>query len=238
LWLDGNDPATLNTTGTAINSWTDKSPSGKVFSQATAGNKPTLDSTIFPGKSCVNFGITTNTWLTSASDLVIPVNSTVFIVYYWGTRTNSYMSLSLQKGTSASALQGGVGIPYFTVYTASSGGFLGYPAATGQFISSSGGTYAYQKTAITQRGARGMMTMRTPNSTGKMIFRADMAGRETIFAGTTLPSASSVNTIGSTDSLYTVNGAIAAVVIYDSVLSDLNVAKVEALLGAAFHASR
>lgn len=229
LWLDGNDGATLNTTGTAINSWTDKSASAKVFSQATTANKPNVDSTIFSGKTCVNFGITTNTWLTSASDLSVPVNSTVFVTYQWGNRTTStsYSSICIQHGAATNALSAGTGVPYWLVYTAVTGGMVNYPGAAAQF-SGPGTQNLYITTAVTAKGNKGLMTVRTPNSMKNSLLRVDRAPRLPTYGTTdTLPSPSLVNTIGSSDNLYVVNGAFAEVIIYGRALTDQEMRQVE-----------
>lgn len=230
LWLDASDAASLVVNGSnQITSWTDKSGTGVAFTQATSGNMPTLNATLFP-KNCVNFGFGANSWLTAATNIVVPVNSTVFIVFYWANRGSSYASINLQKGTSSSALQSNNGVPYWSMYTAT--GMSGFPSATTEFTDT-GAIYTYIATGVAPVNTKGMTAVRVPSSMSKSVLRMNRASRKTGGGTTDAMSAPAlINTIGSTDTTYTINGAIAEVVIYNTALSDVQMRQVEEYLTA------
>lgn len=80
LWLDADDSSTITTVSGGVSEWRDKSGSGRVFSQTTANNRPTVATSVFGSKPAIRFD-GSNDLLQSTADagsLVFP--ATIFMV--------------------------------------------------------------------------------------------------------------------------------------------------------------
>lgn len=236
LWLDGDDLTTITSSGGAISAWADKSASALTFSQATADRKPLTDTTRFGGKNCVDFdhqiGVD-NRWLQSASMLSIPVTSTAFMVVHWTDSVINYLALALQKGSATNSISAGTGVPYWMVYGIpdSPSGYARTAALQSQLDAS---TYHYSGTTIPGDrilpGTKGLVTFVSDTNMASSSLRLDRAACTRSSAGTNIPSGMQVDTIGSTDSTYDSNGAIAELIVYDTALSSTDIDTVEAYL--------
>lgn len=135
LWLDADDASTITTVSGVVSEWRDKSGSGRVFSQGTANNRPTVATNVFGTKSAIRFDGSNDSLRSSADagSLVFP--ATCFIVankpvstadgglfthiksgsnaydsaHAWGMLTNSNGAAIRVMGATSTALFPGVG---------------------------------------------------------------------------------------------------------------------------------
>lgn len=225
-WLDAGDSATVKSSGGAISSWTDK-VGNKVFSQGTSANQPALDTSIFSGKPCVNFGTATAKWLTTSTPVTVPGTNTVFMVSNWDFRVSSYLSLNLLSSNASNAVSGGgsVGTPYWLLYTSPSLGSAGASFQTAQ----SATNYWYTALAYQPRGTWGINTFRYAAPIVNSILRYNEV-QEPVTTNGSAMATQAFSTIGSPDSLYLVNGAFAEILVFNRVLTDSEVLQVERYL--------
>lgn len=226
LWLDADASSTLVLSGSSVDSWADRSASGggRTFTQSTGANKPTRNTTDFSGRVCVDFGNQERRWLTTASAVTITANSTVFMVFFWRSTSATYSSLCLQNGTSTNAVQGAAGTPYWIAFTSASGGARLQTAFNG------GNEVVNTPTGHIAEGAKGLSTVKIASSIPSSTIRTDRVSRTVSTTGTSAPSSNSVNTVGVTDSLYTSNGCLAEMLVYNSQLSSTDTDSVETYL--------
>lgn len=95
LRLDASDLSTINKTVNAVNSWTDKTATARVFTP-TNGQKPTYDSTLFGGRGGLIFNDAASNELDSSvplSELTLNL-CTIFMVMY---RTKSFTASILKN---------------------------------------------------------------------------------------------------------------------------------------------
>src|SRR4051812_10157505 len=68
LFTDTGGTTAATTDGAAIARWSDTGPNGWHLTQATSGNRPTLDlATSFKGQPAVSFDAASSQWLTNAA---------------------------------------------------------------------------------------------------------------------------------------------------------------------------
>ena len=110
MWLDGADPSTLFTDtsattavtadGNSIAAWRDKSTNAYLFTQATAGSRPTYKTSILNGRSITRFN-GTSTFLQSSATLPFYTSSTsggsFFVVFMATTVTTQRFLMTYQN---------------------------------------------------------------------------------------------------------------------------------------------
>jgi hypothetical protein len=224
LWLDADDAASMTLSGSNVTSWTNKAGAGEVFT--VGAGTPIVDAVVFP-KNSVRLGTgAAVSYMTNATGVAIPENSTVFMVLYWANVAQNTMALALHKGTSTAAVTTAGGRPIWMAYTGSNGSAVG---------SAQQSTTVYKETTtgLQAKGARGLWVFRTPDPNTAGTIRLDGVNRSLAAGGSTdVPLGMVVNTIGSSDSTYLSQGYLAELIVYDSVLSDGNTTSTEAYLKA------
>ena len=110
MWLDGADPSTLFTDtsattavtadGNSIAAWRDKSTNAYLFTQATAGSRPTYKTSILNGRSITRWN-GTSTFLQSSATLPFYTSSTsggsFFVVFMATTVTSQRFLMTYQN---------------------------------------------------------------------------------------------------------------------------------------------
>lgn len=103
MWLDAADASTLTLDGSNnVESWADKSGSGRTAVQATALNRPSLQSLQLNGLNAIR-GNGSNQWLEMASFPSLANGYTIYAVSRSGGAVNSAM-LSINAGVTNSAM--------------------------------------------------------------------------------------------------------------------------------------
>ena len=95
MWLDANDASSLTLVSSAVSEWKDKA-SGKVFSQTTANNRPTL--TTINGKTALSFDGTNDTLSCSEPFTTYPVS--MFFVQRVVAHTSFGMTYTAGNGNN------------------------------------------------------------------------------------------------------------------------------------------
>jgi len=124
LWLDAADASTITESSGAVSKWTDKSVNAYEFDQATAGKKPTTNSTTVNGLNSLDLDggdvlvSNTNVAIRTASTHFLvwnpPVYSTQPVVLEQSTDTNLYAgyffspTTAVQHGLQVAATDGGL----------------------------------------------------------------------------------------------------------------------------------
>lgn len=80
LWLDADDASTITTVSGGVSEWRDKSGSGRVFSQGTANNRPTVATNVFGTKPAIRFDGSNDTLKSTADAASLLFPATCFIV--------------------------------------------------------------------------------------------------------------------------------------------------------------
>lgn len=227
LWLDADDASTITSSGGQASDWTDKTGAVRgaanyVFSQATSGLQPLVNNTYF-SKNCLDFDRGATGWLKSSTDIPAPVDNTMFIVCYWGNKSNTYLSLNIQKGTPSDAIQYGTCYPVWNHYSPSN-------AAAAFQVEYTGSVYAYTTGAGYQtKGTRGLTTCKSPAVQSGSVINSNGIAKAISYTGTN-PGSLVFNTIGNSDTLYVCNGAFAEIILYDTILSAGDTSDVEGYL--------
>jgi hypothetical protein len=79
IWLDGNDSNSITQSAGVVSAWRDRSSNAYSMSQATAGNRPTVESNVQNGKSSLRF--TTTQALTSTAGVSLTGQQTWFLSF-------------------------------------------------------------------------------------------------------------------------------------------------------------
>jgi hypothetical protein len=79
IWLDGNDSNSITQSAGVVSAWLDRSPNAYNMSQATVGNRPTVESNVRNGKSSLRF--TTTQALTSTAGVSLTGQQTWFLSF-------------------------------------------------------------------------------------------------------------------------------------------------------------
>lgn len=77
LWLDASDTSTITAAANRVSAWADKSGNGNNATQATAGLKPTTNTTTMNGRNVLDFSSN----LIVTSSFTLSTVNTVFIVF-------------------------------------------------------------------------------------------------------------------------------------------------------------
>lgn len=234
LWLDADDPATI-TMGAApkVAGWLDKSVSALSFEQATSGNQPDLNTTIYT-RPCIDFepmssGIFK---LISVGTVAIPADHTVFMAMNFNRRTEiaGYGAIGLQRGDTTDALSAGTAA-HWMIVRSGAGTSGGWQAS----MQPSGGDYAYEAARGTY--AADSKTVSTFTIAGTLASAAlDVGGVSktlTTAGGPTWTPPSGTLLVGGSDTLYQQpKGSIAEIIMYSRVLTAPEIATVQAYLNA------
>ncbi len=115
LWLDGNDPSTFNSgtisNGQPVSSWTSKDPNSRVYSQATAGMRPVFATNVLNGKSVVQFTNANSQFLAANAtfNLFDPsLASQAIVVWYQINDNNEFTLLNFAGPDSSTSQQWGL----------------------------------------------------------------------------------------------------------------------------------
>lgn len=209
LWLDASDAGSLSIEDDRVVSWLDKVTGAVAFSQSTAAQRPQINRSLLR-LPCVDFGKDgVSRSLQNAVGVKVPRQHTVFVVGYWNDRNDTYAALALQSGVTGTAIQGLTGTPFCIVHTAnnstarlcayhSNGNFYG------NFVVAKGSSFIAE-----------FVIDSTPQLSKLLANNND--GKSAV-AGTRMDESVVYRSLGSTDSAYLPNGAIAEVQIYEGVL--------------------
>jgi hypothetical protein len=144
LWLDANDKSIMSLTSTSVNTWTDKSPNGYIFTAGT--NKPTLSENIQNSKSTILFAAASSNYLqgnAASTNFAIGTNSYALFAVFKITSGNGgiYSKSKFSAGSGRILLVRDNGLFNFA-FTHTDGGFV-------QPITSPVTTNTYQLLSIT-----------------------------------------------------------------------------------------
>lgn len=220
LWLDADDATTLTLGTTDVISWADKSGSKLVFSQASSGLRPVINTTFFT-KNSVDFGTSAAKWLASTAALTIPGPTTIFMVVYWAITGLTYKALALQNGHASNAVSTNAS-PYILAYTATTQG------PEFEISASSPSYYVYQNVPASSQGVGSVITAAVNSTIASSVIRKNGVGLSQASTGT--PRTITIDTVGASDTTYTPNGAFAEILIYNSTLTTTQMQAVESYL--------
>lgn len=215
LWLDASDTATISLSGSDVTQWNDKSGNGYNFTQGTSANRPKSGTRTQNSKNVIDFDGTndslTTTAAKSAFNFLNNTTATIFRVLQQDTTSGIQYIMGNNDGSNNS-----IGIFYFSTSTNDQ---LSCGAGTGNTV------YTIQKTfstaarydAIKSDPANGTAANRIKVSTNGAAFVGSNTGTQTPTS-----SNSTIDFILCNDSnggTLPMNGYIAEILIYDTILS-------------------
>lgn len=231
-WYDANDTATISLSGSAVTQWNDKSGNAYNLTQGTAARRPSSGINTLNGRNVITFGGDDVLIAASAPNWTFLSNSggaTVFFTAYYDTSAVQTMIFD-----TATATTGAVGITTFRGSSDKLGAFVAYGTG-GQYVSLDSNL----QTLTDATAFYWSMKLDNSNATAANRIKARLNGGAEQGANTytNTPSSSapaqslflgSYNTAGSQG----FQGRIAEIIMYSGILSDVDIAKVNAYLAS------
>lgn len=226
LWLDASDTSTISLSGSAVTQWNDKSGNGYNFTQSTSTNRPSSGTRTQNSLNVIDFDGTNDSLSTSAAksafNFLHSAASTIFIVLKQDAVNNIKVIFS-------------TGIQ---PYSSGDIGFFLYSNAPADYQMgvSNASTYISRINANFNETTARYDSIKSDPTNGTASNRLKYSKSGAAFAGTNTDTGT-ITTSNSTNDLTLANannggfgpmdGWIGEVIVYDSILSDANITKLQ-----------
>jgi hypothetical protein len=229
-WYDAADTATISLSGSAVTQWNDKSGNAYNLTQGTAARRPSSGINTLNGRNVVTFGGDDVMLAASAPNWTFLSNSTgatVFMAAYYDTTAAQTMIFDTSTSTT-----GAVGVTTFRGSSDKLGAFVAYGTG-GQYVSLDSNL----QTLTDSTAFYWSMKLNNANATAANRIKVRLNAGSEVGANTytNTPSSSapaqslflgSYDTAGSQG----FQGRIAEIIMYSGILSDTDIATVNAYL--------
>lgn len=217
LWLDASDTSTITAAANRVSAWADKSGNGNNATQATAGLKPTTNTTTMNGRNVLDFSSN----LIVTSSFLLSTVQTVFIVF---TSSSSAAQILCEHGPNYNSNAGQ--IQYINNATSYASGYNRGATAAANGDAATLATRTSGAHQLTFQGGGSYATLLAWQDAGALT-------KTTIYNNTTgVSNLTAALNIGdrSGGAVAPLAGSLAEILVYNSSLSTANRQAVEAYL--------
>jgi hypothetical protein len=238
LWLDAADTSTITLSGSQVTQWNDKSGNGYNFAQSTAGNRPLSGTRTINSKNVIDFDGTDDRLVNSNAKSVWTFMHSADSTFFWAGVTDTtnldvyLMGDGIGTGSQRAWEMGltATGLLTASVMNGINGGSVGTVMGTDSTTSyTTSPFYASLKSSPSAATAsRGFFRYKNGANEGSNAYTASASGSDS-------PNDMSIGmTYYPTNTTWygPFNGGMGEIIVYNSVLSDADMTRVQNYLAA------